>query len=68
MYPDAAVVEPALLRRAQEPARSATAEMLPLMVGEMKDYQLKGVRWLISLYQNGLNGILADQASAESGS
>ena len=23
--------------------------------------QLKGVRWMISLYQNGLNGILADQ-------
>ena len=35
--------------------------MLPLMVGEMRDYQLRGVRWLISLYQNGLNGILADQ-------
>lgn len=34
---------------------------LPLMVGEMRDYQLRGVRWLISLYQNGLNGILADQ-------
>ena len=27
----------------------------------MRDYQLKGVRWLIALYQNGLNGILADQ-------
>jgi ATP-dependent DNA helicase len=27
----------------------------------MRDYQLKGVKWLISLYQNGLNGILADQ-------
>lgn len=35
--------------------------MLPLMVGEMRDYQLRGVRWLTSLYQNGLNGILADQ-------
>jgi len=35
--------------------------MLPLMVGEMRDYQLRGVRWMISLYQNGLNGILADQ-------
>lgn len=31
------------------------------MVGEMRDYQLRGVRWMISLYQNGLNGILADQ-------
>ena len=27
----------------------------------MRNYQLRGVRWLISLYQNGLNGILADQ-------
>ena len=35
--------------------------MLPLIVGEMRDYQLRGVRWMISLYQNGLNGILADQ-------
>ena len=38
-----------------------TQAMLPLMVGDMRDYQLRGVRWLISLYQNGLNGILADQ-------
>ncbi len=35
--------------------------LLPLMVGEMRDYQLRGVRWMISLHQNGLNGILADQ-------
>ena len=35
--------------------------MLPLIVGERRDYQLRGVRWMISLYQNGLNGILADQ-------
>ena len=27
----------------------------------VREYQLKGVRWLIALYQNGLNGILADQ-------
>ena len=31
------------------------------MSGEMRTYQLKGVKWLMSLYQNGLNGILADQ-------
>ena len=31
------------------------------MTVEMRDYQLKGVRWLVALYQNGLNGILADQ-------
>ena len=40
----------------------ATKKMLPLMEGgSMRDYQLKGVKWMISLYQNGLNGILADQ-------
>ena len=35
--------------------------LLPLMVGDMRDYQLRGVRWLISLDKNGLNGILADE-------
>eukprot|EP00850_Spirogloea_muscicola_P003952 SM000016S01940 [mRNA] locus=s16:720786:725951:- [translate_table: standard] len=29
--------------------------------GALKAYQLKGIKWLISLWQNGLNGILADQ-------
>jgi SNF2 family DNA or RNA helicase len=27
----------------------------------LRDYQLTGVKWMISLYKNGLNGILADQ-------
>ena len=41
---------------------SPTLDLLPLMTGgEMRSYQLKGVQWMISLYQNGLNGILADQ-------
>jgi hypothetical protein len=35
--------------------------LLPLIQGELRAYQLAGVTWLISLYQNGLNGILADQ-------
>ena len=26
----------------------------------LRDYQLKGVNWLISLYENGVNGILAE--------
>jgi ATP-dependent DNA helicase len=25
----------------------------------MRDYQLVGMEWLISLYENGINGILA---------
>lgn len=38
------------------------SELVPLLTGgKLKSYQLKGVKWLISLYHNGLNGILADQ-------
>lgn len=37
-------------------------EIAPLLTGgRLKSYQLKGVKWMISLWQNGLNGILADQ-------
>jgi SNF2 family DNA or RNA helicase len=28
---------------------------------QLKDYQLVGVRWLASLYENGVSGILADE-------
>lgn len=38
-----------------------TKALCPGFVGALRDYQLKGVRWLISLYQNGLSGILADE-------
>lgn len=37
-------------------------EIAPLLTGgRLKSYQLKGIKWMISLWQNGLNGILADQ-------
>ena len=29
--------------------------------GEIRDYQLRGLNWLISLFENGINGILADE-------
>lgn len=29
--------------------------------GKMRDYQIRGLNWLISLYENGINGILADE-------
>lgn len=29
--------------------------------GDLKEYQLKGLRWLDSLFQQGINGILADE-------
>lgn len=38
------------------------ADLVPLLTGgKLKPYQIKGVKWMISLWQNGLNGILADQ-------
>jgi SWI/SNF-related matrix-associated actin-dependent regulator of chromatin subfamily A member 5 len=27
----------------------------------LRDYQLQGLNWLIHLYDNGINGILADE-------
>ncbi len=30
-------------------------------IGKLRDYQVAGIKWLISLYENGLNGILADE-------
>jgi SNF2 family DNA or RNA helicase len=44
-----------------QPFLSVLQALLPLIQGELRAYQLAGVTWLISLYQNGLNGILADQ-------
>lgn len=29
--------------------------------GEMRDYQIAGLNWMIKLHENGLNGILADE-------
>lgn len=32
--------------------------------GTLKDYQLKGLQWMVSLYNNKLNGILADEMAS----
>ncbi|KAI3704552.1 hypothetical protein L1987_74776 [Smallanthus sonchifolius] len=46
----------------EERAEKEQRELVPLLTGgKLKPYQTKGVKWLISLWQNGLNGILADQ-------
>ena len=29
--------------------------------GQLKEYQMSGLRWLVSLHNNNLNGILADE-------
>ncbi|CAN8277631.1 unnamed protein product [Cochlearia groenlandica] len=46
----------------EERVMKEQSELVPLLTGgKLKTYQLKGVKWLMSLWQNGLNGILADQ-------
>ncbi|KAJ0791922.1 putative DNA helicase chromatin remodeling SNF2 family [Helianthus annuus] len=32
-----------------------------LFKGSLKEYQLKGLQWLVNCYEQGLNGILADE-------
>jgi SNF2 family DNA or RNA helicase len=40
-------------KRAKGTTFSPTAAMLPLINGELRQYQLKGITWLISLWTNG---------------
>ncbi len=35
--------------------------MIDIKNGEMRDYQVRGLNWMISLYQSNINGILADE-------
>ena len=35
--------------------------LLDIKNGQMRDYQIRGLNWLISLFENGINGILADE-------
>ena len=35
--------------------------MCAVINGTMRDYQIEGLNWLIKLYDNGINGILADE-------
>lgn len=41
-------------KRAKGTTVSPTAAMLPLIKGELRNYQLKGITWLISLWTNGV--------------
>jgi DNA helicase INO80 len=39
-------------------------EMIPqpeMLQATLKEYQLKGLNWLAGLYEQGINGILADE-------
>lgn len=35
--------------------------------GTLREYQLQGLNWLIHLYDNGINGILADEMVRQGG-
>lgn len=48
----------AVSHRIQE---KVTEQSTLLTGGTLKDYQIKGLQWMISLYNNRLNGILADE-------
>lgn len=32
-----------------------------MLTCQLKEYQLKGLNWLANLYEQGINGILADE-------
>lgn len=40
---------------------TVTKQATILTGGQLKEYQVKGLQWMISLYNNRLNGILADE-------
>ena len=50
-----AVRKPLLLRI------SNLSNLMAVIHGEMRGYQLQGLNWMVSLHHNGLNGILADE-------
>ena len=39
----------------------ALTESPDYVQGKMRDYQIAGLNWLVTLYDNGINGILADE-------
>ena len=57
------------LKSAQEKHAKINAGTKPIFIQPpnladgciLKDYQLEGVRWLVSLFENGVSGILADE-------
>ena len=59
----------AALKSAQEKHATIVAGSKPIFIQPpnladdcvLKDYQLEGVRWLVSLFENGVSGILADE-------
>ena len=52
-----------LLNPSTMPEASSFQPCPASFVGNLKSYQLKGMNWLINLYDQGINGILADEVS-----
>lgn len=42
-------------------AETVFRESPPFIQGTMRDYQIAGLNWMISLHENGISGILADE-------
>ncbi|PIN02504.1 SNF2 family DNA-dependent ATPase [Handroanthus impetiginosus] len=62
-FPDASATESSnidLLHPSTMPVGS-TVQTPELFKGSLKEYQLKGLQWLVNCYEQGLNGILADE-------
>lgn len=57
---DAVAADIDLLHPSTMPVAS-TVQAPELFKGTLKDYQLKGLQWLVNCYEQGLNGILADE-------
>ena len=48
----------------QNPTMLQNRDMIPqpeMLQATLKEYQLKGLNWLAGLYEQGINGILADE-------
>ena len=54
-----ALVKDAKVRAGTKPIFVQPSNLAPGCI--LKDYQLEGVRWLASLFENGVSGILADE-------
>lgn len=46
------------------PSMSEIKQPSVLVNVTLKDYQLKGLNWLANLYEQGINGILADEMAS----
>ena len=48
----------------QNPTMAGDIKLLQqpdMLTCQLKEYQLKGLNWLANLYEQGINGILADE-------